>query len=148
MSSKDDAVIIEEVFDTSVENVWRAWTDPEIILKWFGSDPQGRGVSAKLDVQKDGKFEVTFHDGDNTEHTCSGTYNQVQKYSKLSFSWQWKNEPGAISFVTLMFREINNATQMRFTHSNLGFASAHNYEQGWRATFEKLKRTLAASKNW
>jgi len=148
MTSQSDALAIDETFNAPVEDVWRAWTDPKIILKWFGSDPNGKGLSATLDVQKGGAFEITFQDGDKTEHTCSGVYSEVQKYARLSFSWQWKSEPGVISFVTVALYEKNNSTQMRFKHSNLGFESRHNYEQGWRSTFEKLKKILADCKNW
>jgi uncharacterized protein YndB with AHSA1/START domain len=147
MSLKDDVVTLEETFNAPVEDVWRAWTAPKIILKWFGSDPHGKGLSATLDVQKDGSFEITFHDGDKTEHTCSGIYSEVKEYSRLSFSWQWRNEPGVVSFVSIDFHKKNNATQMLFTHRNLGSESRHNYEQGWRSTFEKLKTILADNKN-
>jgi len=118
MSSQHDAITIEERFNASVENVWRAWTDPNIILKWFGSDPKGKGLNAMLDVQKGGAFEITFQDSDKTEHTCSGVYGEVQKHSRLSFSWQWKSEPGVISIVTVALHEKSNSTHMLFTHSH------------------------------
>lgn len=121
-----------------IENVWRAWTDSALVINWFGSDPYGTGVSATLDVRKGGKFQVTFKDSDQTEHTCSGVYLEVQEFRKLNFSWMWKSEPGVETFVTVSLVPAENATEMRFEHANLGAESKHNYLEGWRSTFLKL----------
>lgn len=121
-----------------IENVWRAWTDSALVINWFGSDPYGTGVSATLDVRKGGKFQVTFKDSDQTEHTCSGVYLEVQEFRKLNFSWMWKSEPGVETFVTVSLVRAEKATEMRFEHANLGSGSKHNYLEGWRSTFLKL----------
>ena len=42
------------------EAVWRAWTDPEIVARWWGSDPEGAVIAATLDVKVGGRFAVSF----------------------------------------------------------------------------------------
>ena len=74
-----DSVFIETTIHASVEKVWEAWTEPGVIMKWFGSDPKGEVLSAKLDVRPGGRFEVAFKDSDQTEHTCNGIYNEIEK---------------------------------------------------------------------
>jgi uncharacterized protein YndB with AHSA1/START domain len=137
-----DEILIERVINAPPEAVWKAWTDPTLVLKWFGSDPNGRGLKANVDVQPGGSFEITFRDADETEHTCNGVYADVQPFSKLAFSWMWKSEPGVESFVTVILRPENNSTRMLFSHAHLGTASKHDYLNGWQATFLKLERML------
>lgn len=99
MAVDNSSVSIETTIHSSIERVWEAWTNPTLIMNWFGSDPNGKVLKAELDVRPGGYFEVTFQDSDLTEHTCSGIYDEVQAMSKLTFSWQWKSESGIESFI-------------------------------------------------
>lgn len=142
MEPVKDKVQLEILFCAPLEKVWEAWTKPDQIVKWFGSDPKGKGLKAELNTRPGGTFEITFRDSDQTEHTCFGTYSVVREFSNLEFSWAWKSEPGVETFVTLVFTNEGNFTRMLFSHTNLGKDSRHNYEIGWRATFLKLERLL------
>ncbi|HEY1871835.1 MAG TPA: SRPBCC domain-containing protein [Chitinophagaceae bacterium] len=68
--------------------------------------------------------------------------SRSKKYSELSFTWEWKNEPGVESFVTVKLTPIDHSARMQFEHAQVGTASAHNYLVGWKSTFEKLERML------
>lgn len=137
-----ETVTIEVVMKASIEKVWEAWTSEALILNWFGSDPNGKGLKARLDVRHGGSFEITFKDSDETEHTCYGVYTDVEELSKLAFTWAWKSEPGFESFVALSLTPDAGYTHMQFEHSNLGHESKHDYLKGWQATFLKLERLL------
>lgn len=137
-----DSVFIESTMHASVEKVWEAWTEPGVIMKWFGSDPNGEVLSAKLDVQLGGSFEVTFRDSSQTEHTCSGIYKEIENLRKLTFTWQWRSEPGVESFIVLLLTENGKSTKMQFEHRDFGSGSKHDYIKGWQSTFLKLERLL------
>ncbi len=142
MTTNDSSVFLETTFKSSLERVWEGWTNPALIMNWFGSDPNGKVLKAELDVRPGGSFELTFQDSDLTEHTCYGIYHEVQAFSKLTFSWQWKSEPGVESFITLLLTPEGKYTRMQFEHSKLGGGSKHNYAKGWQTTFAKLNRLL------
>lgn len=137
-----DSVFLEVTFKGPVEKIWEAWTNPLLILNWFGSDHNGKGLKAELDVQPGGQFEITFQDGNLTEHTCSGVYHQVEFLSRLTFTWQWKNEPGVESFITVLLTPEGGFTRMQFEHKHLGVDSQHDYAVGWQRTFSKLENFL------
>lgn len=141
-SAVNDSVILSEHFNATPKQIWDAWTNASLLLRWFGSDPDGKGIQASLEVQPGSSYQVTFSDSDGTEHTCHGQYAEVEPHKKLSFSWTWKSEPGVESFVTVELTPQSNYTVMRFEHARVGTASAHNYTEGWRRTFEKLRRVL------
>ena len=139
-----NAVTIETAFPAVTEDVWKAWTDPVSLLKWVGSDPQGRGVGANLDVRQDGRFSITFENGDGTPYTASGVYTAVDRPHHLAFTWTWANEPGHETYVDVSLSPCDEGTRMLFRHANLDPSSAHDYEAGWGSTFLKLHRTLLA----
>lgn len=141
-TKNDDTISIEKIFYVPTERLWRAWTEPSQIMQWFGSDPDGKVLKAEMKVVPGGSFEITFKDSNATEHTCYGIYREVDKNRKLSFTWIWKNEPGVQSLVTVVFTSENDFTLMQFEHAHVGYASAHNYLEGWNKTFIKLDQSL------
>ena len=142
MAVDDSSIFLEIIFKSPIERIWEAWTNSTLIMNWFGSDPKGKVLKAELDVRPGGYFEITFQDSDLAMHTCSGIYNEVQALSKLTFSWQWKSEPGVESFIILLLTPEGKSTRMQFEHKNLGSDSKHDYAKGWQNTFSKLERML------
>jgi len=140
----DDSVKIKMTFKAPVQRVWKTWTDPEQVLRWFGSDPNGMGIHAHLDVRPTGNYEITFQDSDHTEHTCRGSYIEVREFNKLIFTWTWKSEPGVESLVTVLFIPNGAHTQMQFEHAQVGTRSVHDYVAGWKDAFSKLDLLLRA----
>jgi len=142
MTVGNDTVTIEYLLQAPVDRVWKAWTEPTHICEWFGSDPQGIVLYARLDVRVGGSFEITFRDSSGLEHTCFGDYTTVIPFKKLQFTWRWKSEPDVESKVCIELQEAGENTQVCFVHAGVGTASAHNYNEGWRSTFMKLERLL------
>ena len=135
-------ITIDTFFEAPANHVWRAWTDPAW-MTWFGSDPEGWVVSAEADARVGGRFKVKFRNSDQSEFVCHGTYREVDPGRKLTFTWEWENEPGTTSYVTVTLSASGEkATRMHFSHANLWEGSAHNYLEGLRSTFLKLARTL------
>jgi uncharacterized protein YndB with AHSA1/START domain len=145
MSVHISSVILEKTFNSAIDKVWEAWTNPSFIMNWFGSDPNGIVLKAELDVRPGGYFEVTFQDSDQTVHTCSGIYQEVHALIKLSFTWQWKSEPDVESFIILLLIPEGNSTRMQFEHKHLKSGSKHDYTIGWQNTFLKLEKLLSGS---
>ena len=106
------------------------------------SRPPGRVLDAALDVRPGGRFTISFQDGDGTEHTCTGIYQDVVQFRKLSFSFTWKIEPGVEALIVLTFTASGGYTHLLLEHHNPGSAALHNYEQGWRSTLAKLRKIL------
>jgi len=55
----DQQVIVTRVFDAPRDVVFRAWTDPEQVAKWFG--PEGMDIardSVVIDARVGGRFEL------------------------------------------------------------------------------------------
>jgi uncharacterized protein YndB with AHSA1/START domain len=141
-SKANDHLKMEVMIDAPLKKVWQAWTDPDIILQWIGSDPDGKGLNAKLNVRIGGTYEIHFMNSDLAEHTCYGVYNDIVEFSRLHFSWRWKSEPDVESQVSILLIPAGRQTMMQFEHQGFGYQSAHSYAEGWKGAFFKLNRAL------
>jgi uncharacterized protein YndB with AHSA1/START domain len=122
--------------------LWQAWTDPAIAKLWFGSDPNGKGLEAKMDVRVNGSFSVTFANSDGSEFTCQGIYKEIEPYTRLVFTWGWENPLTSTEQISLQFTPNDHGTLMTFKQINIDANTLHNYEEGWRSTFQKLEKAL------
>ena len=138
----NDTVNIKYLFHAPIPEVWNAWTDPAIIVKWFGSNPKGRGLYAHMNLKPGGKYEISFQEPEGAIHTCYGVYQNITEFQKLSFTWNWVSEPGTESFVTILLFPEGGKTLMQFAHAHVGNKSMHNYLSGWTTTFDKLEALL------
>lgn len=136
------SVEIEWDFYRKPSELWEAWTREELMCRWFGSDPEGRVLSAKLDVRVGGRFEVRFVGSDGIEHACYGEYRDLVKDYRLRSTWNWVSEPGDESEVSLLLLPTKYGTRMLFKHEGNFQSTAHHYEKGWESTFHKLERLL------
>lgn len=141
--SAPESVALECRFAAPVSAVWRAWTVPALVKRWWGSDPHGIVTAAVLDVQPGGRFEIAFRDTTDDEHVCFGEYLRVVPESELESTWSWRGEANAPSRVRVRFFGDGGGTRMGFRHSELLGSSIHDYAAGWRRTFAKLERVLA-----
>ena len=62
----EKGVVIERVFDAPRELVWKAWTTPEIVKKWWGPKDFTCPV-ANIDFRVGGKYHVAMHGLAGTE---------------------------------------------------------------------------------
>jgi uncharacterized protein YndB with AHSA1/START domain len=78
---------ITRIFEAPREAVWRAWTRPEELVRWWGK----RGWTAQpdtvvMDVRPGGTFRVvTVHDEDGREMVNEGVYEHVVELERLTF---------------------------------------------------------------
>jgi len=139
---QNNRIHIERIFDAPVELVWQAWTTPELLMLWFGSDPNGTVQKARVDLKVGGTYEIDFKDSDLSAHSCHGMFIEIEQNRKLIFSWEWKSEPGHISQVEVNLFSVGDKTKMIFEHRDLNPDSLHNYEYGWNSGFNKIDNAL------
>ena len=138
---------VERLFDADIKLLWKAWTDPQLIKLWFGSDPNGTVEKVEIDLRIGGSYRITFKDSDQSEHSCKGKFLSIQEYTMLKYSWEWESEPGHIAELTVNFQAVGNKTKIVLEHKNLNPASHHAYAKGWNGGFDKIERMLVQITN-
>lgn len=126
-------------YKASPEKVWRAWTDPQALVRWFGPESEDVVSVADLDVRVGGRYHIRFGVPGGEVHDVSGVYQEVVPSEKLVFSWAWKSTPERVSQVTVMLRPWDGGTQLTFMHEKFyDQAARDSHNQGWTGAFAKL----------
>src|SRR5258706_1802173 len=78
-------VVITRVFDAPRELVFKAWTDPERLKRWYA--PKGCTTQfLKLDFRQDGTFHSCIRSPEGHECWCKGTYHEIVVPEKIVFT--------------------------------------------------------------
>jgi uncharacterized protein YndB with AHSA1/START domain len=129
---------ITRVFDAPRELVWKAWTDPEHVARWFG--PRGYSTprsTVTMDVRPGGTFEFTMvSDDDGNEIPSGGTFLEVEEPERLV----WRDRDIDL-MVTVTFAELGGRTEM--TCHVAGETGGTPAYDGWSTMFDKLAESLA-----
>ncbi|WP_113701307.1 SRPBCC family protein [Nonomuraea lactucae] len=86
-------VVVTRVFDAPLERVWRAWTEPELVRRWWG--PVGFSAPlARMDVRPGGTSLVCMRSPDGHDLYNTWTYGQVVPGERLEFVLRFSDESG------------------------------------------------------
>lgn len=128
----------------SRQRVYRAWTDPELLMRWF-IEPDGNMRVLELDLRTGGRYRLEGAIAGNP-WAIWGVYREVTPPSRLVYTWSWDNdyklgEPrGEDTVVTVEFRERGRAeTEVVVTHERLTTETARaEHQSGWIGCLERL----------
>ena len=146
VARNQSALRLVRFFPVAPEKVWRAWTDPQALTRWWG--PDGAVSAAELDLRVGGRFRIVFGGAQGTDHEVQGVYKDVEPGRRLSFTWVWpRTTPERESLVTIEFKAVPRGTEMLFRHERLFDDQVRDdHQRGWSSTFEKLERALLAER--
>ena len=135
---------LQRRYPVAPEKVWRAWTDPQALKKWWGPAPGEPVAVAELDVRVGGRFRIVFGGPKGTEHEVQGTYTEVVPNRTLAFTWSWpRTTPERESLVTIVFRQTPGGTELDFRHEQFFDEKARDdHKRGWTGLLDKLESFL------
>ena len=135
---------LQRRFPVAPEKVWRAWTEPEALSRWFGPGDFDSVVVADIDLRVGGRYHIGFHTQDGERHDVSGAYEAVEPPHRLVFSWAWRSTPERVSRVTVTLRPDGDGTALDFLHERFFDEAAQaGHRRGWTETLDKLERIAA-----
>ena len=142
----DRELVLTRLIDAPRETLFRAWTDPALMKRWFAPLPWTT-PHVETDVRPGGASLVVMAGPDGTEFPNRGVYLEVVENERLVFTdayveaWQPSEKP--FMTVILTFEEEDGKTRYtarvlhwtaedRETHGTMGF------HQGWAICAEQL----------
>ena len=145
MGDSEIKLVINKQIRAPVEKVYKAWTNPEIIKKWFAPGDKMTVPNAEADVKAGGSYLIHMHDPDSgSNHIVSGEYEEVVPNEKLVFNWKWKDGVDQTQVTIELRAQGNEETMVTLTHrgfSQQEFADKHN--EGWSGCLENLNKYFA-----
>ena len=139
MTDNEIKLAINKTINASVEKVFQAWTNAEILAQWFGHETMVV-AETRADPRVGGEYMIHLQNQETgSDHIVSGTYEEIVENEKLVFNWMWKDGVDR-SQVTVDFRPADDGqTLLTLTHrgfSDTEYRDLHN--QGWTACLESL----------
>ena len=141
-------VHVSRTFDAPRERVFRAWTDPAAVTRWFGG-PGGSTKSVEADVRVGGNYRITMKVRPTGRKAyVVGTYLEIDPPERLVYTFAWEKLPVPTfgmgdSKVTVDFRELGAATEVSLTHELLDKGRLRAFHRfGWKTSMERLARVL------
>lgn len=143
-SSTEATLNLRRTFKAPRPEVFRAWTDPEELKKWWG--PEGYATpSAEVDLRVGGKYRLGMMKLPKGEtFYLSGVYREVRPPERLVYTWRWESEPEpGETLVTVEFQEVGDATEVVLTHEFFPTAKAReDHNRGWNGCLDRLAKVL------
>jgi uncharacterized protein YndB with AHSA1/START domain len=131
---------LERRLEAPPERLFRAWTDPGELARWFAPDPEF-AIEVEVDLKVGGAYRVAMG-----PHVVRGVYREVDPPRRLVFTWRWDTAASSPEMlVTVTFEAIDpSGTQLVLQHDLLPSEDERTmHDQGWRAILERLEGLLA-----
>ncbi|CAN7608403.1 SRPBCC domain-containing protein [Bosea sp. LjRoot9] len=129
--------------NASPAEVYRAWTDPKLLTRWFGPE-NVETLEAELDVRVGGVYRIVMLENTGERHQVSGAYQEVVANERLVFSWSWVTTPERVSRVTVTLKPDGDITILTLLHEQLFDEQAvKGHTHGWTGSMVKLEALFA-----
>jgi uncharacterized protein YndB with AHSA1/START domain len=133
------------------EQVFRAWTEPELLRQWFTA-PGGYTPHADMDVRVGGSYRIEFRRplGFGWTTYVVGTFLEVSPPERLVYTFAWERPPPPAlgmgdSRVTVEFTDLDGATEVSLTHERLDQRRLRVFHRfGWHHSLHALSTLLEA----
>jgi len=140
-------IVSERVFDAPRERVFRAYTDPELIPRWWGPR-RLTTVVQEMDVRPGGAWRFLALEADGAGIAFSGVYREIDPPERLVQSFEWEGMPGQAVVETVTFEDLGGRTKVKITslfdtRSDRDGMLAAGMESGLSESHERLAELLA-----
>ncbi|BCS52545.1 SRPBCC domain-containing protein [Geobacter sp. SVR] len=151
-------LVIVRQLDAPREAVWKAWTEPERVMRWWG--PKNFATPfCTIDLRVGGTFLSCMRSPEGQDYWSTGTYREIVEPSLLVCTDSFADEQGTIVpaaqygltgewpdelLVEVTLEERDGGTLMTLRH--FGHPAGEMKEQceaGWNESFDKLADLLA-----
>ena len=132
-------------FDATPAQVFRAWTDPELVPQWLGPSGMTTTVS-EYNATPGGRYRYVHRD-ESGDHGFRGVFHTVVANERIVQTFQYESWPDDVSLETLTFEDLGGRTRVR-THCVFGSVQSRDamvesgMEHGVRDSMARLDKLL------
>ena len=137
-------VRIERTFAASAEDVFDAWTSPEVMRRRFHCAPDWSTPEADVDLRVGGRVRVVMRKPDGTEAEMHGEYTLIDRPHRLVMTWTFHDDPSNEQLMELTFSESDGSTTVLLVNSHVSTDERRDAQDwGWRGCLDELDPVLA-----
>ena len=156
--SEVERMVVTKVFDAPPELVWKAWTDPQYVMQWWG--PKGFSCPAcEMDFRVGGKSLLCMKTPDGYEGWNAIEYHEIVLHEKIVSSMYFSDSKGnkidpaelgmeeAIdgAYDVTLFEDLGNG-QTKLTYIGnepIDSVKESGQFEGWVETLDKIAAVVA-----
>jgi len=147
----DRQILITREFDAPKELVWKAWTTPELVRRWWHAN-RGEMTVCEIDLRVGGKWRYAMEAPGFGEVAFHGEYREIEPFERLVSTEAYEGIPDADAHAavdTLTLAEIGDHTLMTVLveHPTMEGRDMHvesGMEDGMQDAMDLLEETVAA----
>lgn len=144
MAESTNTVRLHRVLRGTPERVYKAFLDPEAMVKWL--PPHGfTGKVHHSDVRVGGSYRMSFTNfGTGKSHSFGGTYVELTPHERIRYTDQFEdpNLPGTMS-VTITLRKVLCGTELTILQEGLPAAIPVEFcYAGWQESLGMLAQLV------
>jgi uncharacterized protein YndB with AHSA1/START domain len=136
-------LLIARLFDAPRELVFKAWTKPEYLTRWWG--PNGFTVPVcELEFRAGGVLRFVFRGPDGKDYPFDGAYVEIVEPERIVFRGNIHDVPGQDVVTTVTFAEHEGKTKLT-VNQIYSFESdaTRGASVGWSQTLDHLAKYVA-----
>jgi uncharacterized protein YndB with AHSA1/START domain len=135
-------VRIEGSVDAPAEEVFDAWTSPEVMRGWFHGAPDWDTPVAEVDLRVGGQVRIVRPNG--TEVEATGRVTVIDRPHRLQMAWTFDDDPANEQPLELTFSESEGTTIVLLVNSRISTDQRRDeQDKGWHGCLQQLERLLA-----
>lgn len=152
---KGKTLTLTRVFDAPVSLVWKMWTDPQEVAKWWGPD-HFTSHDNKIDLRVGGKYIFVMVTPDGHDSYSGGTYKEIVPMKKIVVTDSFTDKDGNVvspktygmpdsfpetSEITITFDEKDGKTTMNIVYTDITGIEGKMLEDmtaGWNQSLNKM----------
>jgi uncharacterized protein YndB with AHSA1/START domain len=140
----DDQILITREFDAPAHLVYKAWTTPELVKRWW-SGQRGEVTSVEIDLRVGGRWRYVMVADAGFEVAFHGEYREVVPNERLVSTEVFEGMPDAAAVDTITFNEVDGRTfvELLVQHSRKEHRDAHvqsGMEEGLQEALDALEQ--------
>ena len=150
MEPADRVLVIERTFNAPRPLVFKAWTDPERLVQWWGPHGFTTKVLGKMDVRPGGAYRFHMRSAEGDDHWLKGMYREVREPERLACTFIWTDAQGNATspetVLTVLFEERGKQTKLTLHQAVFETISARDaHNNGWTGALDRLGQLVAAA---
>lgn len=139
----DREILITRHFDAPASLVFKAWTTPELVKRWWGFDTS-EWLVCDIDLRVGGSWRYVTREADGVEVAFHGEYRTIEAPHRIVSTEVFEGFPDAAALDTVVFDEREGVTTMTVTvvHSSQEHRDGHvasGMEGGMQISMNRLE---------
>jgi uncharacterized protein YndB with AHSA1/START domain len=141
------SMVVTRTFDAPRERVFRAYTDPKLIPRWWGPERLMTTVE-RMDARPGGTWRFVQRDAEGNVFAFHGVYHDVTPPERIIDTFEYEGMPGHVLLETAVFEKHGGRTRVVSTSvfqtvEDRDGMLRSGMEEGTRESAGRLTRLLA-----